>query len=240
MVDHKSVLVTGGSGLLGGILRKEAPDAFYPSRDEFDVTRFEQMDEYLGGGKNILTIFHAAAFTSPPKVDKDPEEAILSNIVGTGNVTRLCIKHGLRLIYVSTDYVFPGDRGNYAESDAMYPVNKYAWSKLGGECAVRMYDNSVIIRTSFGPDEFPYDKAFVDQWTSRETVSTIAAMMLKVIDSDYRGVLHIGGDRKTVYDYALKTNPERAIGKLKRDEVSFKVPADTSLDVGLFRKLFDN
>ncbi len=55
-----------------------------------------------------------------------------------------------------------GDQGNYKETDPVYPVNKYAWSKLGGECAVRMYDKSLIIRTTFGPNVFPYQKAFVD------------------------------------------------------------------------------
>ncbi len=237
MIDQKSILVTGGSGLLGNELRRILPDADYPSRSDFDVTKFEQMDGFVKN-KHFATIFHAAAFTSPPKVDQNPEEAIESNIVGTSNVTRLCIKYGMRLIYISTDYVFRGDRGNYAESDAVFPVNKYAWSKLGGECAVRMYDNAVIVRTSFGPAEFPYEKAFVDQWTSRETVSTIAEMMLKIIDSDFRGVIHVGGERKTVYDYALKTSPGREIGRLSRDEVSFKVPADTSLEVGLFNEKF--
>ena len=118
-------------------------------------------------------VVHAAAFTSPPKVDKDPARALDVNIIGTANLVRLCMARGLRLIYISTDYVFRGDRGNYREDDSLYPVNKYAWSKLGGECAVRMYDNSLIVRTSFGPNVFPYEKAFADQWTSRESVERV-------------------------------------------------------------------
>ncbi len=81
---------------------------------------------------------------------------------------------GLQLVYISTDYIFKGDRGLYSETDAVYPSNKYAWSKPGGECAMRLYDKALIIRTSFGPNTFPYEKAFVDQWTSRESVSVIA------------------------------------------------------------------
>ncbi len=238
MADQKGILFTGGSGLLGKEFRKLLPDASFPTRGEFDVTKPQQMEEYLAG-RNIHTIFHAAAFTSPPKVDKSPEEAIAANIIGTANVTNLCIRHGLRLIYVSTDYVFRGDKGNYSEDDAVHPVNKYAWSKLGGECAVRMHDNAVIIRTTFGPNEFPYEKAFTDQWTSRETVSVIAKMMMQIIDSDYRGVIHVGGDRKTVYEYAVKASPEKTIGKLSTGEVAFSVPRDTSLDVRLYRKNFE-
>lgn len=237
MIDQKSIVFTGGSGLLGSEFHKLLPEAFYPTRDEFDVAEFEQAEKYFEG-KNIRTVFHAAAFTSPPKVDKEPEQAIDSNIIGTCNVVKVCVKHHARLIYVSTDYVFRGDEGKYNEDASLHPVNKYAWSKLGGECAVRMYDNSVIIRTSFGPNEFPYDKAFIDQWTSRESVSVIAKMMLKIIDSDYRGTIHIGGERKTVYDYAVKLSPSKMIGRLSTAEVAFRVPKDTSLDVGLYKSIF--
>jgi hypothetical protein len=64
------------------------------------------------------------------------------------------------LVYISTDYVFAGEKGMYKEQDELLPQNKYAWSKLGGECAVQMLDNYVIIRLSFGPDIFPYKAAF--------------------------------------------------------------------------------
>jgi len=78
----------------------------------------------------------APRFTSPPKVDQDPAKALDANIVGTANVVKLAQRYRLKVLYISTDYVFRGDRGNYSEADAVDPVNKYAWSKLGGECAV--------------------------------------------------------------------------------------------------------
>ncbi|MCL4405390.1 MAG: sugar nucleotide-binding protein [Patescibacteria group bacterium] len=233
---QKNILFTGGNGLLGSEFHKILPHALYPSRKEFDVSNIKQMSKYLGS-KAVKTIIHAAAFTSPPKVEADPEEAITTNILGTANVVRLCLKRKIKLVYISTDYVFKGDKGNYKEVDPVYPVNKYAWSKLGGECAVRMYDNSVIIRTTFGPNVFPYEKAFADQWTSRESVSVIAGMILKVVKSGYTGIIHVGGKRKTVYDYAKRLSPEKHIGKLYIREVSFSVPADTSLDTKLFRNV---
>ena len=49
-----------------------------------------------------------------------------------------------RLIYMSTDYVYPGTTGNYKEEDPLLPINDYAWTKLGGECAVQLYNNSLI------------------------------------------------------------------------------------------------
>jgi dTDP-4-dehydrorhamnose reductase len=231
-----TVIFTGGSGLLGSEFKKIAPDFLYPPTAEFDVTNFGQMDKFTAIHGCDL-IIHAAAFTSPPKVDKDPMRAVEVNIVGTANVVRLCSKIGARLMYICTDYVFQGDKGQYAEVDPVNPVNKYAWSKLGGECAARLYDKALIVRTSFGPDRFPYDKAFVDQWTSREAVSVIARKLLALASSDALGVVHVGGERRTVHQYACSLDPARTIGELSVKEVPFKVPVDTSLNCDRYEKL---
>jgi dTDP-4-dehydrorhamnose reductase len=163
-------------------------------------------------------------------VDKDPLKALQVNIVGTAIVVKLCSRLGARLVYVSTDYVFQGDKGSYSETDPVNPVNKYAWSKLGGECAVRLYDKALIIRTTFGPNRFPYEKAFGDQWTSRQPVSTIAAKIAALLDKDALGVVHVGGERRTVLDYARSLDPARAIGEISVKDVTFRVPVDTSLN----------
>ncbi|OHB60998.1 MAG: hypothetical protein A2167_01130 [Planctomycetes bacterium RBG_13_46_10] len=223
------IIFTGGSGLLGSEFKKIRPDIDYPSSKEFDVTDYNQMKKYVQSHGCDLLI-HAAAFTSPPMIDKDPLRAVEVNIAGTSNVVKLCMEFGIRLIYISTDYVFKGDKGNYAEDDPVFPVNKYAWSKMGGECAVRMYDKSLIIRTTFGPNIFPYQKAFVDQWTSRESVSVIAKKIIKVIDKNITGVIHIGGKRKTVFEYAISLDQTKKIGELSIKDVSFSVPTDTSLN----------
>jgi dTDP-4-dehydrorhamnose reductase len=237
MVERESVIFTGGSGLLGSAFRKIEPLIRYPEHGKFDITRYDEMARYVKSTA-CTTVIHAAAFTSPPNIDQDPIKAIDVNIIGTCNIVKLCMQHNLRLIYISTDYVFKGDRGNYKEMDPVYPVNKYAWSKLGGECAVRMCDNSLIIRTSFGPDIFPYEKAFVDQWTSRETVSVTASKISKLIDYPVKGTLHIGSKRKTVHEYAQGLDSNKIIGKLSVSDVSFSVPQDTSLDCDEFDRLF--
>ena len=229
MRDRKKIIFTGGSGLLGAEFRQLLPEIRYPSSGEFNVTDYEQMIKYLGTNDFELLI-HAAAFTSPPLIDQYPIKALEVNIIGTANVVKLCQACDLRLIYISTDYVFRGDKGNYMEDDPVYPVNKYAWSKLGGECAVRMYDKALIIRTTFGPKIFPYEKAFVDQWTSRENVAVIAEMICKLIDKDISGVIHVGGKRKTVFEYAKKLDESREIKELSINDVDFVVPVDTSLN----------
>ena len=81
----KRILFTGGSGLLGSAFRKIRPDWDYPSETVFDVTDVAGMEAYLRRGE-YGTIFHAAAFTSPPRVDADPLLALSVNVIGTANV----------------------------------------------------------------------------------------------------------------------------------------------------------
>lgn len=237
MISPKEIIFTGGSGLLGSEIKKLIPEANYPSSEKFDVTNYDQMENYTERGIYRLMV-HSAAFTSPPKIDQEPLRAIETNIIGTANVAKLCMKYNIKLIYISTDYVFKGDKGNYAEEDPVFPVNKYAWSKLGGECAVRLYDNSVIIRTNFGPNKFPYEKAFIDQWTSRESVSEIARKIVRVIQSDFAGLIHVGGERRTGYEYAKSLNSQKEVGKLSIKDVPFRVPRDVSLNCDKFNDLF--
>lgn len=237
MESGKSVLFTGGSGLLGSAMRRLCPDFFYPASNEFDITNYASMLRYAEG-KTIGAVLHAAAFTSPPKIDADPIRAVDVNIIGTANVVKFCASLGCRLVYISTDYVFRGDVGNYREEDPVSPVNKYAWSKLGGECAVRLYNKALVVRTTFGPEPFPYEKAFIDQWTSREVVSKIARKLIPLVDSDIVGTLHVGGERRSVYEYALSAAQGRKIGELSINDISFQVPEDTSLDCSRYWESF--
>ena len=235
-LDGPTTLFTGGSGLLGTAFQRILPGAHYPVSSELDVANAAMLEQWVAAHA-LSTIIHAAAFTSPPRIDQDPVRAINANIIGTANVARLCLQQHIRLIYISTDYVFRGDRGPYKEDDPVYPVNRYAWSKLGGECAVRLVPDSLIIRTSFGPDVFPFPKAFVDQWTSRLSVSDAARQMIEVIRTGATGTVHVGGPRRSVMEYARSLDPEKVVAPLSIHDVNFAVPVDTSLDTTRYREL---
>ncbi len=228
-MDRSKVLFTGGKGLLATHLKKHFPEGVFVDIEDFDITDNRQMDEFLSSNK-VGTIVHCAAFTFVPKAEQNPGKLIDINIVGTANVVKICIKHGIKLVYISTDYVFDGKKGSYKEEDPVFPVNKYAWSKLGGECAVRLYENSLIIRTTFGPDVFPYEAAFIDQWTSREGVTVMSKKIADLIKKDVKGVFHVGGKRKTVFDYAKALDPSKSIKTRSINELDVTLPKDTSLD----------
>ena len=236
--NHHNILITGTAGKLGKAVLALIPGAIGVTRSDFDLSKQIEIETYLNKHPNITTILHCAAMISPPKINEDIAQAIGSNIIGTSLLSGECYKRNIRLVYISTDYVFSGEKGMYKEADELLPPNKYAWSKLGGECAVQMLDKWVIIRLSFGPDEFPYKAAFTDQFTSREPASIIAEKIKNIVLSDFNGVIHIGGKRKSVYDYALSLGAQN-IDQISIKSMSVKMPTDTSLDISLYDSLFN-
>lgn len=235
------VLLTGGSGLLGSRLCELLQGVTAPTSTELDITKFETMRSYIGGLKRKpRVIVHAAAYTNTRQAQRDVADVIDKNIIGTSNVVRLCAEHNWRLVYISTDYVFKGDRGNYSEDSEVLPSGAYAWSKLGGECAARVYQKSLIVRTSFGPEPFPFDKAFVDQWTSKIGVTELAQKLIPVIlDDNLFGVIHIGSPRRTVWDYALSISDKKKIEASSRSDSDVAFPKDTSLDCSKYHSLYE-
>jgi dTDP-4-dehydrorhamnose reductase len=231
------ILITGGAGKLGSALLKVIDNAICGTRENFDFTNVNIVTDFLNSNPAINTIVHCGAMVSPPKVNEQIDKAIHDNILGTALLSSICFQRNLRLIYISTDYVFSGEKGNYNEQDELMPQNKYAWSKLGGECAVQMLNDFVIIRMSFGPDIFPYKAAFIDQYTSRETASNIVKKIKKVVLSDFKGVIHVGAERKSVFEYALSTGATD-IDPISIKDMNVKMPKDTSLDTDVYKNTF--
>ena len=133
-----------------------------------------------------------------------------------------------KIIFISTDHVFDGTKGNYLTCDSLNPLSKYAKTKTAAELLVRTYDNSMIIRTSFFGYEFPYESAFIDQWSSKDYVDIIAPKIIKLIKSNKVGIFHVGEKRKTIFEIAKRRSPN--VGKISRSDIFFKTPKDTSLE----------
>ena len=232
------ILITGSAGKLGNGLANIMDNIVLGTRENFDFTNLEMMQSFLNQHPTIKTIIHCGALVSPPKVNEQVDLAIKTNIIGTALLSSICFQKGIRLIYISTDYVFSGNKGNYIETDELLPQNKYAWSKLGGEASVQMLDNFVIIRMSFGPDIFPYKAAFIDQYTSRERLSTIVEKIKNIAISEFKGIIHIGEDRKTVYDYAISLGANE-VEQISIKDMNVKMPVDTSLNTSLYKSIFN-
>ena len=146
----------------------------------------------------------------------------------------LITKKYVKLIYFSTNYVYPGTRGNYKESDSLLPVNNYAWSKLGGECAVQMYKNSLILRLCMTERPFIHKEAFYNVKTSFIYHDEVAKILLKLIN--VRGILNIGGPTKSVYNFAKADNPY--IKKiLLKNKKKINMPFNSSINIEKLKKI---
>lgn len=228
------VLITGGSGLLGKYLLKELSQykdvkAYAPSSSELNV------DNYGDFTRLITTlhpdiIIHCAAVAKYKEVEKDLPKAISTNIIGTCNATKSCMKYDVRLVYISTDHIFDGQRGNYKVGDKINPLSNYAKAKAAGELAVRMYTNSLSIRTSFCPPEFIFETAFTDKFTSQDYVDIIAPKIVEKSLSNETGVCHVGTERKSFYELAQKRKPGVKKGSVQEIIKTSPVPIliDTS------------
>ena len=225
------VLLTGGSGTLGTeilkIYDKQKYKFLSPSSTELDITSYINCQNWFLDNKPDLVI-HSAAYTNVRDSEQNYIKSIDTNIIGTCNMIRCCDELGIKLIYISTDYVFDGTKGNYSIEDAINPLTKYAKSKAAGELAARMYPKSLVIRTSFFGYAFPYEKAFIDQWSSKDYVDIMAPKILKECLSEKLGIIHVGSKRRSLYEIAVERKTEVVKASLK--ELKLNIPIDTSLE----------
>lgn len=224
-----TLLLTGGSGLLGTELRKLDERIVAPPHERCDVTSLDSVLAELRRSEPTV-VLHAAAATRPPQHERHPEHGIDVNIGGTANVARACAELGLRMVYVSTDYVY-FDAGPHSEDEPVLAPSRYTWSKLGGECAVRMIDRGLILRTSFGPVPFPWERVYRDQRNSKLYVDEAAPLILAAARTSETGVMNIGGPPMTLEAYACRSRP--MIDTVPRPDW---VPPDTSLDTSRMQR----
>ena len=166
--------------------------------------------------------------------EKNISKSINLNIIGTANVTKACEKKNIKLIYFSTNYVYPGKKGNYKETDALLPVNYYAWSKLGGESSVHLYKNSLIMRVCMTERPFVHKKAFANVKTSFAYHDEVVKILFKVLN--LKGTLNVGGKTKLIYEFAKRDNKFVKKIFLKKNS-NIGMPFDSSINTKKLKKL---
>jgi len=223
------ILMTGGSGLLGKEILNLDSTIIAPFHAELDIIDFESVERAIKKHDPDV-VLHCAAATKPPEHAKNPELGLTVNIIGTANMARACVRFGKRLVFTSTDYVYAG-KGPHKEDEPLWSPYNFGWSKLGGECAVQLVSNHLILRLSFGPVPFPWDKVYDNQYNSKLYVDEMAPPILALAKSMATGVMNIGGPRMTLEDYAKRTKPD-----IITIPCPDWVPKDTSLDLTKMKK----
>jgi dTDP-4-dehydrorhamnose reductase len=201
----QKILVTGSNSRFGGVLKKiKTKKKFYfRDRKQLNILSIKSIENNIKKFKPNY-ILHLAGLSRPMSLhEKDISNSINLNIIGTCNLVKIAAKYNLKLIYFSTNYIYQGTRGNYKETDPVKPWNNYGWSKLGGECAVQMYKNSLILRMCMAEKPFVHDKVYANVKSNFIFQDDAARLMLKVLDK--KGIINIGGPSKLIYNF-VKNN----------------------------------
>ena len=230
----KKIVITGGDGRFAQVLKRDNKrlNILYPSKKELNILNINSINGYLKKNKPKYLV-HAAALSRPMNIhDMQISKSIDLNIIGTANVVKVCSDLKIKLIYFSTGYVYEGRIGNYKETDPILPVNNYAWSKLGGECAVAMYKNSLILRITMCEKPFLHEYAFHDINTNFMFHEEVAKIIPKILNK--KGVMNIGGKIQSIYTFAKQNNPN-----VKKKSGKKLFPKNPSMNVSKLNKLLN-
>ena len=228
----KKILITGGDGRFASELKKVKTKfkLIFCGKKELDICSEQSIRKQILKYKPNY-VLHLAGLSRPMKIhEKNIIKSINLNIIGTANIVNECVKKKIKLIYISTNYLYPGIKGNYKEIDALLPWNNYGWSKLGGESAVQMYKNSLIVRCALTEYPFKHKKAFSDVKSNFIYHKDFIPILLKIIDK--RGTINVGGKSQTIFNFVRKE--KKNITKVKSKG---KMPKRVDMNLGKLFKI---
>ncbi len=232
---RKNILITGSTSRFCKFLKKDLinHNTFFTNKKIFNIMNVNQMENFVKK-KKINYLLHIAGLSRPMSIhDKKFIDSIDLNIIGSANVVKVCSKFKIKLIYFSTNYVYPCKNGNYKETDSLMPINNYAWSKLGGEASVQLYKNSLILRLSMTDYPFVHKKAFKGAYSSFMYNKEISKIIPYILNE--RGILNIGGEKREIFKFAKKFGQNKIFPiKLKKIK---NFPKDSSIDIKKIKKI---
>lgn len=279
-MDIKKLLITGVSGMLGKSLIYENNRRNYNiygiyNRNKLlisnvhtykiDITNKDEIFDFI---KNLKPdyIIHTAAFTDVDLCEKEKDLSYKINVIGTKNIIESCQKLNSKFVYISTDYVFDGEKGLYDENDKPNPLNYYGYTKLLGEKIVLDYKNSIVIRTTFYGLNPKGNKGGIENliikikngnkiyasyntFNSIISINKISELIYEIVEKNFTGIIHIGIDGKiSRYDFLLKLSKFFDLDPnliLKIDHDSYyqnkpaKRPKDVSLNINKLKSLLN-
>ena len=226
------ILVTGSDSRFGKIFKKlnTKHKFIFRNKKELNILSATSIKKNLKKFKPNY-VLHLAGLSRPMEVhEKNISKSINLNIVGTANVVNEVSKLGIKIIYLSSSYVYQGTKGNYRETDPVKPWNNYSWSKLGGECSVQMYKNSLIIRVCMTEKPFIHKKAYANVKLNFMFQEDAAKLILKIINK--KGIINLGGPSQTIYNFAKKYNK-----KIKKIYSKGEFPKKIDMNLSKIKKI---
>jgi dTDP-4-dehydrorhamnose reductase len=275
---QKKILITGASGFLGRYLLKLSPNearflAQYLThpvnstseniqaiKSDLSQPSFDKLSKFRPD-----VIIHTAALSSIDTCELNPERAWSINFEATRGLVDVAKQNHARFIFISTDTVFDGKRGNYSEQDIPDPINVYARTKFESEQCVLNLDNAVVVRAALfygkslnGTPSFTQlmleklkagEKVtvFTDQYRTPLPVEQLAKAIWELVNLDYRGVIHVGGRErisrsemgvKLCQQFKLPLDLLIQVPYHQADQAALR-PLDCSLDITLAQNMLE-
>lgn len=240
----------------------EVPDMGNVSRVRIDFA--SELDKLAQILKDVRpdVVIHTAALGDVDRCETDKALCWRVNVDATRVIAKVSSRIDSYVVYLSTDYVFDGERGLYREEDAPNPINFYGLTKLIAENIVSSaIDRFAVVRTShiygfgMGRKNFARQvieslsqgqriRALVDQWLSPTLNTLLAKTIREVVELGYTGFLHVAGERINRFDFAKAIAKrfgfdESLIEAISMKEIRFlaKRPRDSSLDTSKARSM---
>lgn len=219
-----------GNGLLGKALQQETKWKSISRNVGFDITDLNTFRLLFNKEKKYSTLINCIAITDTYSNDK--KSLFNVNYKGVVDLVKFCNEHSIKLIHISTAYVYSNCIHEAKEEEEItYVDNYYTESKLLADLHIKQYCNDYIILRVLHK-EFPrYEYGWVDQLGNYMLPDELALEIKKIAQKNYTGMLNIGGDLKTAYDWG------RQYKKLKPGLRPEKVPADISMNLSKFKSL---
>jgi dTDP-4-dehydrorhamnose reductase len=213
-----------GDGLLGKeLVNQTGWNYISRKKDSFDIGNLSSFfDEFI----KYSVIVNCIANTDTYSDDK--ESHWKTNYVFVYELIKFCNENYIKLIHISTDYLYTGSVENASEEDVPVHCNTwYGYTKLLSDGLVQLQSKDyLLIRCSHKPNPFPYEKAWIDVIGNFDYVDVISNKIIQLINNNSSGVFNVGTELKSIYDLALKTNHN-----IESITSSISVPKNISLNI---------
>lgn len=253
-----NVLVTGANGLLGQHLvlqllqKKHYVSAVGrgPSRLDIQDPQYTYYSVDISNGREVSQliyqvkpsiVIHTAAMTQVDECELNPEQCERVNVQGTAQLLADTEAIGSHFIYISTDFVFDGTVGNYAEEDELKPISWYGFTKMQAEALVEASElpwtiirtclvygkslqgtrNNIVTWVKESLEQGKKIKVVDDQWRTPTYVEDLAKGIILAMEKKAKGIFHISGkDLLTPFDIAMETAAICGLDKSKVEKVT--------------------
>ena len=219
-----------GDGLLGSEIVKQTNwDYISRKKDGFDIRNRDF--NFVGYDTIVNCIAHTDTYSDNKENNWD------INYKGVADLVDYCNIHNIKLVHISTDYVYTNSIANATENDIpIHGNNWYSYTKLLADGYIELKSNNYLIcRGTHKPYPFPYKAGFIDQIGNFDYVNVIASIIVDLVKHNEKGIYNVGTELKLMLDLAQRTKKDVELC-LKFD----KVPGNTTMNLSKLNGFYNN